>query len=268
MYEAMPWFKYFALLDYTKVTILFDSLRRAFNAYTKKPFPFAWGSLLYVFLFIAFLFAVIGLALIYFMSMSVLNQEVNPQSIPTLAVFGLMAIIFMIMTNGLNAALAKTYRNALLKEKMSLTGFFSYSLDKAVPTFAMMLLRDLIWLIFAGPAIAIFVLYFMNMDYMDILFGSYLLFVTFFIHLAFTPSLLYVGLGTDFLSSFKRAFNLFKRRHINFIGLYGLFAIAWLLNFIPLIGLISIFFLYPIAYSAMISMVEGGVRIERDEEEN
>jgi hypothetical protein len=154
------------------------------------------------------------------------------------------------------------------KEKMSLTGFFAYALEKAPITFAVMLMRELVWLIIAGTGIAIYVFFLQGIDFMDILTATYVLFVTFFIHLLFTPPLVYTSLGMDLVGSFKRSFNFFKRRHINFIGLYFVFAFAWLLNFIPFIGLFSIFFLYPVAYTAIIAMMEGGVKIDRDDEES
>lgn len=245
---------------------MIDSIKRAFNAYSKSPFPFAWGSLLYIFLFIVFLFATIGLALIYFISMSVFNQDINLQSLSTAIVLGVMALIFLFSINGLNAALAKTYRSALLREKMSLTAFFAYAVDKAPVTFAVMLMQDIIWLIFAGPAIALYIYAMAGVAFMDIVVGAYLLFVTFIIQMLFTPLLIYTSLGTDLFGAFRRTINALRRKHVQFLGLYILFAVAWLLNFIPFIGLFSIFFLYPVVYTAMIIMMEG--TIKREEEEN
>lgn len=247
---------------------MFDSLKRATSAYSKSPFPFAWGSLLYVVLFFVFLFAVLGIFLIYFIAMSVLNQEIGLTSIPTLVIFALMAFLFTILSCGLNAALAKTYRGALWKERMSLTTFFSYALDKAFPAFAVTLIAALVWLIFSGPVIVIFALYFINMDYVDIITAIYVLAVTFVVSFAFTPALIYVGLGSDIFGAFRRSINIFRRKHINFFGLYILFWITFVLDFIPLFGLLSIFCAYPVIYSAMISMLEGGVKIDTHEEEN
>jgi hypothetical protein len=245
---------------------LIESLKRAMNAYTKSPFPFAWGSLLYIFLFFVFLFAVIGIGLIYFLIMSVLNQEVSPTSIPSMILAALIAFIFLFILGGLNAALIKTYRAAALKNKMSLTAFFAAVLDRAPAAFAISLLRDLILLIFAGPAIAIYLYSFANMDYVDMVLGAYLLIVGFIIHMLFTPALIYSAIGSDIFGSLKRTFNILRRKHINFLGLYLVFCLAWLLNLIPLIGLFFIFFIYPIAYTAMIIMMEGIISREDDDE--
>ncbi len=245
---------------------MIESLKRAMSAYTKNPFPFAWASLIYVFLFFIFLFAVIGIYLAFFILMSVLGQEVNPVSRPSLAVAAFASFIFLFVLCGLNAALVIAYRNGGLKEKTSLTSFFSSAIEKAPGGFAIALVRDLIWLIFAAPAIAIFVISFSNMDYMDIALALYLLTETFFIHMLFTPAIIYSALGTDFVGAFRRTFNILRRKHVNFIGLYIVFCLAFVLNLIPLIGLFFIFCVYPISYTALIAMMEGIIRREEDEE--
>ncbi len=244
---------------------MIDSIKRAFTAYTKNPFLFAWGSFLYMVLFVVFLLAAIGLGLFYFLSMSVLNQMVTIESLPTVVVVGIIGLIFVFATNGLNAALANTFRLAALKEKMSLTGFFAYSLDKSLVTFAILLMEGIIWLIFAAPAIVIYIYFLSHTLLFYIPTVIYILGVTFVISLLFTPAWLYAALGTDLFGSFKRAFNLFKRKHIQFLGLYILFAAAWSLNFVPIIDLASIFFIFPILYTAMIIMMEGTIRKEEED---
>jgi len=247
---------------------LIDSLKRAFNAFSKNPFPFAWGSLLYIFLCLVFIFAVCAIAIAYFVAMSIFNQPVNPQSIPTMLLFGMMILIFMVLANGLNAALSRAYRAAFWKEKTNMTSFFAYALDHAPGMFAVMLARDLVWLVLCGPALALYVFALKGIDFMDLLTLAYVLFVTFLVHMVFTPVSVYNGaLEMDLLGSFKRAFNLLKRKHIYFVALYSVFAITWVLNFIPFLQLFSIFFLYPVTYTAMIAMLEGGSKTEREESE-
>ena len=244
---------------------MIDSLKKAFTAYTKSPFQFAWGSFLYIVLLAVFGFAAIGLGLIYFLSMSVLNIGVTLESIPSVIVAGVIGLIFVFAASGLNAALVKAYRSAALREKTSLTGFFAHCVDKATVTFAIMLMEGIVWLIFAGPAIALYIYFLSQMTFMIIVLALYLLAVTFVISLLFTPVLTYAALGTDLIGSFKRAFGLFKRKHIQFVGLYILFSAAWLLNFVPLIDLLSIFIIYPAIYTAMITMMEGTIRREEED---
>jgi len=251
---------------------LIESITKAFQSYSKRPFLFVWGSLMYMVLLFATLFAAFGLVLIYFISLSVFNVAFDPGSIPSMAVFGAIAIVFVFFSGGLNAALARSFRSAVWKEKTSLTKFFAYALDKAPEMFGIMLLRDLVWLLLAGPVIAIYVFFLNGVDFMDVLAGMYVLSVTFVIHMLFTPAFVSAGaLGTPLFSSMKHAFDFIRRRHIFFIGLYALFAVVWLLNFIPFVQFVTLFFAYPLLYSALVIMFEDSIKgqkeLEEDEEE-
>lgn len=244
---------------------MIENLKKSFNAYSKNPFLFVWASLMYLFVFIATVLACFGMVLVYFISMSVFNQPVDLDSIPTMAVASVVALLALLLLNGLNAALAGAYHSSFWKEKTTLTAFYSYAIDKAPTSFAIMLMRELIWLLLAGPAIAIYMLFLVNVPYMDLLAGGYVLSVTFVIHMLFTPAFLTAGaFGTDFYSSLKHAFDFLRRRHIYFIGQYIVFSVAWLLNFIPFIQIASIFFAYPVVYTAMINMVEESVKIPKE----
>lgn len=245
---------------------MIESLKRAFSAYSRNPLPFVWGSVMYLLLSAVFLFASIGLLLLYFLSMSVFNQAVDPGSIGTIAFVGVVGILFAFILSGLNAALARDYRSGLWKEKMSLTKFFSYAIDKAPSAFVIVLIQGFVLLVLAGPAIAVYVLFLRGVDFVDIALWMYLLVVTFIVSLLFTPAIVYNGaVGLDIVSSFKRSVRLFTHKHINFIGLFIVFSIAFALNFVPLVQLVSIFFLYPVTYTAMISMMENGARMDTEE---
>lgn len=250
-----------------QVTVLIERITKSFNAFSKNPFLFVWGSLMYIILLIAFFFAALGLVLVYFLSLSVFGKELDLQSLPTLAIFGIIALAFVFFSNGLNAALARAYRAAYWKEKTSLTKFYTYALDQAPINFGIMLLRDLIWLLLAGPVIAIYVYFLQDVELVDIIVMLYALFVTFIVHMVFTPAFLSAGaLGTGFYASMKHAFDLLKKKHVFFIGLYILFAFAWLLNFIPFLQFATIFFVYPVLYTAMIVLMEDSLKLEKEEE--
>lgn len=236
---------------------MIESLKRSFNAYTKNPFLFVWGSLMYVFMIVIFFFAAIGLLLVYFMFLSVIGQQFDPQSIPTMAFLAVLGIAFIFFSSGLNASLARTYRSAFWKNNTSITAFYTYALEKAPQNFAILLIRDGIWLMLAGPIIAIYVYFLTAIPYMDMIVGLMIATITFVIHMIFTPALLSVGaLETGLYNSLKHGMNILRRKHIMFIGLYFLFAIVWLLNFIPFVQLVTIFFLYPLLYTALIVMME------------
>lgn len=246
---------------------MIESITKAFNAYSKTPFLFVWGSLMYLMLLIAFFFAGLGLLLAYFISLSVFGKELELSSLATTSIFTVIAFAFLFFSNGLNAALVKAYRSAVWKEKTSLTKFYAYALDKAPEMFGITLLRDLLWLLLAGPGIAIYVYFLKDVALMDILTGMYVLSVTFVLHMLFTPALLSAGaLGTSFFASMKHAFEFMRRRHIFFITIYSLYAVVWLLNFIPFVQFITLFFAYPVLYGAMVVMFEDSLKTDKIEE--
>ena len=216
--------------------MLIESMSKAFRLYSKTPFLFVWGSLVYIFLLIVCLFAAVGLFLIYFMALSAFDQVLNFESIPTLAVIGIIVLLFLFFANGLNAALAMTYRKALSKGKISVARFFSYAMDKAPQMFGIMIVREFIWILLVGPFLAIF-----------------------------TPAFVLAGgFGIDIFNSMKLDLDFLKQRHIFFIGLYIVFAIVWLLNFIPFVHIATLFFAYPVVYAAIVVMLDNTIRIKEE----
>ena len=251
---------------------MIDSLRKAFSAYTKRPFLFVWGSLMYVFMLIIFFFAALAFLLAYFLFLSVIGQPFDLKSIPTLVVLGIIGLVFKFFASGLNASLARTYHSALWKQKTTITAFYTYALERSLQNFAILVIRDVFWLLLAGPFIAAYVFFLSTIQYMDVLIGLIVATITFVIHMLFTPALLSSGAFTTGLySSLLHGLNLLKRKHVMFVGLYIIFAVFWLLNFVPFVQLVTIFFLYPIAYSALILMMEnygkGTSRSKKKQEE-
>ncbi|HSB46419.1 MAG TPA: hypothetical protein VLD37_00270 [Candidatus Bilamarchaeum sp.] len=246
---------------------MIESIRKSFNAFSKMPFMFVWASLMYLFMLGAVLFAAIGFGLAYIVLLSVLSIPVDLYSATSMAVFGVIALAFIFVSGGLNASLARAYHSAYWKEKTSMTAFFRYALNKAPEMFGIMLVRDLVWLVLGGPAIAIFLYFLSDVEFMDALLIIYLLFVTFVVHMLFTPALLSAGaFGTDLISSFRHGLVFMRKRHIYFIGIFAVFSLAWVLNWIPLLDLATIFFFYPVMYAAMVLMMEDSIKIERSDE--
>ena len=219
---------------------------------------------MYVFMLLVVACASAGLLIMYFLAISVLNIPFDTSSTITMVVCGIIVLIFLFLSGGLNAALARAYHSAFWREKTSLTTFYAIALDKAPEVFGIMLLRELVWLLFAGPAIAIYVMFLSGVAYTDAIVGAYVLFVTFIIHMTFTPAFLCAGtFGTNLFRSLKHTLEFLKRKHIFFILLYIVFAVVWLLNFVPLIDIVTIFIVYPIVYTAMTVMIEDTIKLER-----
>lgn len=242
---------------------MIESITKAFRAYSKAPFPFVWASLLCVFLLIVCVLAAVGLFLIYFMLLSALDQELALDAIPTMVVVGVIVLLFLFFANGLNAALIMAYRKALTKEKISVARFFSYAVDRAPEMSGIMVVREFIWLLLVGPFLAIYIYFLQEYEFMDLLFGTYVLFMTFAVHVVFKPAFVLAGgYGTDIFNSLKLNVEFLRSKHIFFIGLYVLFALVWLLNFVPFVQIATLFFAYPVLYTAMVVIIENTIKIK------
>lgn len=238
---------------------MFASLSKAFSAFSGRPFNYIWASLLFLLFLAISLLASFALFLIYFMVASALNFTVDLASVPTLVVISIVALIFLFLTDGFNGALALAYRKAVAREKISLVEFYTYAIRSALKLFTITLLRDIVWLLCIAP-IAILYLYALS-DYelMDILAAVIILGITFIIHALFTPALISAGSGNSSIyNSLRQGFSVLRRKHINFLAAYLVFALIWVLNFVPIVNLFTIFFAYPVAYSALCLMVESG----------
>lgn len=238
---------------------MFSSIRRAFSAYTAKPFLFMWGSFIYLFMLLIFLLAVLGFVLVYFMAASVLSYEIafdlTVEALPNLVVVAAIVILFIYFMGIVNAALAKTYRDAVDGVKTSLVDFYYYGLSRAPMMFSVVLMRELITLLIIGPIAAIYYFYLTGYEYMDIVFYLVAFFFLTLIHMIFTPALISAALGSTPFDSFRTAFLAIKQKHIRLVGMYILFGFVLLLNFIPLVQLFTIFIIYPVIYSALILFV-------------
>lgn len=253
--------------------LLIGSLRRSFYAYMKHPFIFIWGSLVYLLMLAVFFMAAVGFFIIYFMLSSMLNVPIGPDQIPTMVVGAFITIDFMYFLGGLSAGLFMTYNKALTKNKTSLAEFYGYALHKAPTMFGVLVIREFLTLLVLGPVIALYVVFLSNIEYMDYMLYAYILFWVFVLHFLFTPAFIGAGaFGYGLFPALNHAFSLIRKRHVNYLGLFILFAIVWFLNFVPLVQLVTLFFLYPILVTALVSMMAGGsaiaVKETRAEEED
>ncbi len=202
------------------------------------------------------LFASIGIFLIYFALASALDYPILQEGMPTgptMAVLIIVAMFFTYMMGAFNSSLALAYRRALTGQKTSLGAFYAHALKTAPVMFGIVIARELAWLVAVGSIIAAYYIFAADMEIVGWLVGFYALFMTFLIHMFFTPSLITASImDTYVVAALKRGMVVLRRRHVGLLIVYILFALVWLLNFVPLLGLVTIFFLYPITYSALI----------------
>jgi hypothetical protein len=233
------------------------SLKKAFDRFSEHPFLFMWSSLLYVGFQLLYILAAVGVFLIYFLFASVMGLNTGIDEIQTLGAAAFVVILFLFFSSGLNGGLAFALHNSLDNKKTALAEFLSYSLSRSPVMFAIMLLREVVFLMLVGPIIALYIFVLNEYEYMDVLAGILVLTITFLIHWVFTPALIYAGaFGMEVFGAMRSGFRLLRNRHVYFLGLYLVFAPLWLLSFIPIIQIFTMFALYPISYSSMIAMLE------------
>jgi hypothetical protein len=213
---------------------------------------------MYVALQLLFALAALGVFLIYFFIASVFGLSTAVTSTPTIVAAAVSLLMLLLFSCGLNAGLLRSYAAALEGRKTTVAEFLRYSLQKAPEMFAITVVRDLLLVILVAPLLVAYVYSFKTLPYMDIFVAAYALGMTFLIHFLFTPALLSMGVfGTDPVSSFRNGIGFLKRKHFNAMALYAVFALVWLLNFVPVVQIITIFVVYPAAYSALIVMFQG-----------
>jgi hypothetical protein len=241
---------------------LIISLKKTTAEFSKKPFNFVWPAIVYLALQTLVVFAVLGLFIIYFLMASVLNISTGIDEIQTLIAIGAALVVFLFLTGGLNAGLAKGFSNALEGNKISLADFYRHSMERSATMFAIMLIRDLIYILVVGWAIGAFIYFELDQyEFVDLITGAYVFFATFFVHFLFTPALVSAGaMSTGLFRSMRNGFQLLRKKHIMALGLFILFSFVWIFNFIPIIQLIAFFALYPIVYTAFIVMLKDNIR--------
>lgn len=221
------------------------------------------ASAIFAIMFIVYLLASFGIALILFMLGSLIPNDLplgfDLQSWPSMILIGVVALIFLYLLSGLNASIIKAYHTAINGSATGFLNFYSYGLSKAAPMFILVLLRDIISMVLIAPVLALYLYALSGYQFTDIILYLYCLCCIFFVHLLATPALISVALGRSLFESFKAIPNTLKSKHVYFIGLFILFAFTWILNIVPLLinQIISIFFLCPVIYSALILMVAG-----------
>jgi hypothetical protein len=213
---------------------------------------------MYVVLQLLFALAAVGIFLIYFLIASVLGLPTTVNSPPAVIAAVATLLLLLFFSCGLNAGLLRSYAAALEGRKTTVAEFLRYSLKKAAPMFAVMLMRDLVLAVIVGPVVLLYVSSLSGAAYMDVLVGAYALCATFLIHFLFTPAFVSIGaFGTEFVSSLRIGIGFLRRKHVNALGLYAVFALAWLLNLVPIVQIITILVVYPVVYSAFVVMFQG-----------
>lgn len=247
------------------------NVTKALNAYMKSPLFFIQATVIYLVFLLLTALASLSIIFAYMSVLAVANQPLELTSTPSLIVAIGILLFLSFMTGGINAGLGKAYRMAYSREKITITKFFGYSMERALDMFALELIRNIVWIAGIGSVIGV-VFYFggapSQNDPVTWVVIAYALVATFVLHALFTPGMIAAGaFGTDFVSSIRYGFGMLKSNHIFFLVAYVLFAFIWLISFLPLVQIVTLFFAYPIAYMTLISMMDDSVHIAQREED-
>ena len=234
---------------------MIGELQRAFRAYAAKPFLFMWGSILYVFFILVFLLSTVGLAMIALIVSFLLDYPIALDSPIVIASIVLLFLYFLYFTGGVNAALIRTYNDAVNGKKTSLIEFYQYALSHAPLMFGITLMRDLFIVLLIAPLGALYYFYLMDYELTDVLLGLYSAGVVFVLHFAATPAIVSCGLGELPFDAFRRVYFVIRNKHVLFLGLFILFSITWPFNLVPILQFVTLFFVYPLVLSAMALMI-------------
>ncbi|MBI5228148.1 hypothetical protein HY988_06165 [Candidatus Micrarchaeota archaeon] len=234
---------------------MLSNLKRAFTAYTRTVVSFTSASFMGVLMYGLCVLAGVGIFLLYFMAISGFNKYA-PEDPITIGVVIIIVFLLKLLTSGFNAALAQAYSDGFDGRNTKISDFYSKALRSAPSAFGIMIIRDIIWLMFLAPVIALYVFALKGVQYIEIIIAIYGIFITWLIHMLFTPALLTSALtNSGIFASLKQGFRILRSKHIYFAGAYILFAVSWLLNLIPIIQIGSIFVLFPITYATLITFI-------------
>ncbi|MBI5223835.1 hypothetical protein HY990_05430 [Candidatus Micrarchaeota archaeon] len=220
---------------------------------------FVWPQFVCFLLCVLAVLSGIGLFMIYFMIASVLHFTpiADPIPIPTIVVLTVLGFFVYYLTNAIKSGFIFSIRKALGGSKTSLAQFFVTAMDNAPHVFLISLLRDLIWGVPVGILGFAYVAALSNIAYMNYIIGFLAMVMIFLVHLLFKPSLIFCSsFGMGPISSLKAGFRMLGFYHIRYVGVFFLYAINFVLNLIPLLGIPTYFIGMPILTGALVAMAE------------
>ncbi len=227
-----------------------------FEKTKKHLFPLAWASLLYIVLNLLTALAGMGILSLYILLLSfigAIGYLISPLSAGVVAV---VALFYAFASAGYKGGVLNAYLKAYEGKTTSITEFYSYSLDRALTMFGLEIIKHGVFLIFAGPLIALYYFILSKYQYTEILTALALLAVYIIICLIFSPALLWAGAyGANIKSGLKKIISTFKKHHIHYIAYYLLLLISIALSVIPIINIATIFLITPLILITLIRMV-------------
>lgn len=229
-------------------------LKKSFYAYSKNLTGFIWSTLVYCLLYLISIFGGIGLFLIYFMMASVFNFSIF-ENIAITGVFALISLVFTYyFANAFYGGLLMAYRRcSTTNQKSSLALIYEQSIRCAPKMFLIALLRDFLWLVPMIILLAIRFFVFPTVGLMSYVATIGTLCAFFVTHLLFKPIMIYCSAYDYSISdSFRKGLKLIKNKPLDYLGLYSLYSVAYLVKQVPILNVFVLFVINPILVSGMI----------------
>lgn len=239
--------------------MLSESVKEAVNSFKRMPTMYVYFSVLATLFCLLSLLSGIGLLILVFFLFSIINYSLL--SLPGLVIGVIIALGTFWFMSGVEGATIRFYYNLLSGRNYNLqsgfTEFLSYILGNASEFFLISLVRAIIAAI---PLLLLFIIYTMlqqyNVPYVDVLLsiiGLGMLFIIYFLLFPVFISLaVYDTAGLK--AAFKNSIRVLSRGHIKALVLYAAYCFVWVLNFIPILNLFTLFIAYPIIYTSLIAL--------------
>ncbi len=237
---------------------MLSSIQEAIWAFQRNPNDYVYVTFLAGMFCLLTVLGALGIFVLLFFLFSVLNMPII--SLQTAVAVGIIMIWVLWMLSGVHAARINFYNNLLNNKRYGLRSglveFLNCAMQNASAFFLLLIIR------FVIVAIPVTILYFLydyltqyNIPYLNIIIILLAMICTFIIHFLFSPIFILMGVYRRGIgSAFWNGGRILIRTHVKALALYFVYAITWVLNFVPLINLTTIFVIYPITNSSLISL--------------
>ncbi len=226
------------------------SFREVMGKYGDNPLHFIAPLLFAFFLSIAAFFTALGIYLFISMILSYVNAPLNAYYY----VLGLTMALFVLSLAGFKGGIIEGFHTALRGRRIKLVEFIKVAKRTAWPILMAIIVRLLLWILSLLPLA--YVLYY-GLDILYIALAalySTILLAT-FEYLLLPQFTLITVHETPLIKSFGKSIRMGVRYWRSFLPVFFALAVNFILKYIPLLNLISFFFLYPVAYSVLVGRV-------------
>ncbi|MBI2079242.1 hypothetical protein HYT84_00635 [Candidatus Micrarchaeota archaeon] len=240
---------------------MFKSLGAGLDAFKANPFQFVYATFISVLLNLVVLLALLGVYLIFFLIMSVLNQTSLVYAFVIFAAF--LTLIYVYFLSAFKGSLIRSYQQLISKKgRFSVRDFYGYALSNGSNFFALTLLKLFLLIVLIAPLVAFYYFYLLAhpikyVDYLLLVLGLGVLFI---VEMVFNPAYMAAALyGSGPGRSLKFSFDFYRKKHVLGFLFFVMYSFVWLFNLVPLIQLGSLLIVFPILYSGFIILFQNTI---------